>query len=234
MAEYFLAPVLVKFRSSINAQFPKRDKTSDGWIGDASHAARKSEHNPCWACVGYLRGIVRAIDVDIDDNDAGRDLRKEIIAAAVGHRAIWYVISNGIIWSRTYNWKPRVYTGPNKHFKHVHISCWTSESAAKDQSLVLRAPAKPPAKPPANTGDDMPLNDADKNFITAAAEKAAHRWALWTQLYGIETADDVAAAQAEFEKAIDAGKTPEEAQNAVAAKLSTLRAALKKSQGELG
>lgn len=81
--------------------------------------------------------------------------------------------------------------------------------------------------------DDMPLNDADKKFINDAADKAAHRWALWGRLYEIETADEVAEAQAEYEKAIDAGATPEQARLKVAAKLSAIRAGLKTDQAKL-
>lgn len=142
---YFLAPSLVGFRNSINNAFPKRDKSSDGWIGNAAHQAEQSEHNPCWTCTGFQHGIVRATDTDIDDNDAGRDLRKEILNAAIGHPAVWYVISNGIIYSRTYNWAARKYTGASGHFGHVHISINKNEASARNTSLILRslAPTMP-------------------------------------------------------------------------------------------
>lgn len=142
MAEYFLAPSLVRFRESVNKAYPKRDKSSDGWIGDASHAARASEHNPCWTCSGYQYGIVRAIDVDIDDNTV-HDLRKEILNSTIGHRAVWYVISNGVIYSRTYDWAARRYTGTNQHLKHVHISIQRTEAAARDTTLLLRTATAP-------------------------------------------------------------------------------------------
>jgi hypothetical protein len=146
MAEYWLAPSLVALRNSINREFPNRDKSSDGWIGDASHSARKSEHNPCWTCTGKLYGVVRATDTDIDDNDAGRDLRRELLAATIGHPAVWYVISNGVIYSRTYGWRARTYTGPNAHTKHVHVSIRGTEAAVFDLSLKLKAlVAKPPS-----------------------------------------------------------------------------------------
>ena len=35
---YFLAPSLVALRNGVNAKFPKRDKKSDGWIGDPTHS----------------------------------------------------------------------------------------------------------------------------------------------------------------------------------------------------
>src|SRR5690606_29069239 len=57
---YYLAPSLVKLRDLINQNWPNRDKSSDGWIGDPSHQARKSDHNPDYSA----GGVVRAIDVD--------------------------------------------------------------------------------------------------------------------------------------------------------------------------
>jgi hypothetical protein len=158
MPEYFLAPSLVTFRNSINKEFPDRDKRSDGWIGDASHSARESEHNPCWECTGYQNGIVRATDTDIDDNDAGRDLRREILNAAVGHPAVWYVISNGIIYSRTYDFRARKYEGSNGHFAHVHISINKNERSAKDLTLILKTLA--PIAVPDVTIDARALNYA--------------------------------------------------------------------------
>lgn len=154
---YFLAQSLVGFRASINAAFPKRDKSSDGWIGDASHAARVSDHNPCWTCTGRQHGIVRAIDVDVDDNDAGHDLRTEVLKAAIGHRAVWYVISNGIIYSRTYGWKARAYTGENGHFHHVHTSLQHTEAAAFDTTLVLRQISVPGGSSPSKPATDVTI-----------------------------------------------------------------------------
>lgn len=123
MADYFLAPSLVRLRDEVDARYPKRDKASDGWIGDPSHAARVSDHNPCWTCSGRSRGIVRAIDIDISpDGRADADLRTEVLRAAIGDPRVWYVISNGIIYSRTYGFAPRTYTGSNPHTQHVHIS----------------------------------------------------------------------------------------------------------------
>ena len=122
MSSYFLAPALVVLRDQINRDYPKRDKSSDGWIGDTSHAARPSDHNPDWKASGKYRGIVRALDIDVDGNRPGVDLRREILNMTIGDPRVWYVISNGIIYSRTYGWKALKYTGPNGHFKHVHVS----------------------------------------------------------------------------------------------------------------
>jgi hypothetical protein len=123
MTEFFLAPALVKLRDEVNVRFPNRDKASDGWIGDPSHAARKSDHNPCWDCSGRYEGIVRALDIDISpDGRPNVDLRRRLLKNTVGDHRVWYVISNGIIYSRTHGWTPLRYTGENGHFQHVHIS----------------------------------------------------------------------------------------------------------------
>lgn len=138
----YLAPSLVTFRASINSAYPKRDKASDGWIGDAAHRARKSEHNP------DAKGCVHAIDVDIDDGDPGRDLVRDILKTCIGHKDVWYVIYNGIIYSRTHDWKALRYTGDNPHKTHVHISIQLTAAAEKDQTLKLvtgTAPTKPSA-----------------------------------------------------------------------------------------
>jgi hypothetical protein len=119
---YFLAPALVTLRDEVNRQFPNRSKRSDGWIGDASHQARRSDHNPCWYCTGRMYGIVRALDIDVNDGNPTRNLRVELIKALVGDSRVWYVISNGVIYSRTHNFQPRKYTGSNPHFTHVHVS----------------------------------------------------------------------------------------------------------------
>lgn len=145
---YFLAPALGDdgLRGEINAAFPHRDKTSDGWIGDASHAARPSDHNPCWSCTGREHGIVRATDTDIDDGDPGRDLRVQLLNATIGDPRVWYVISNGIIYSRTYGWAARKYTGTNGHFHHVHVSLLPG-AGCFDTGPWFEAPFKVVAKP---------------------------------------------------------------------------------------
>lgn len=122
-SKYFLAPSLVEFRDEINERYPHRDKASDGWIGDASHAARTSSHNPLWSAPGKWSGVVRAIDVD--NNGAPGEMTplvNDVMKAAIGDSRVWYVIYNRKIYSRTYGWKPRAYTGSNSHDHHVHIS----------------------------------------------------------------------------------------------------------------
>lgn len=55
-----LANSLTRLRDQVNAAFPNRNKASDGWIGDASHAASASDHNP------NSQGVVSALDLTND------------------------------------------------------------------------------------------------------------------------------------------------------------------------
>lgn len=112
-----VARSLETLRSQINAIAPNRDKTSDGTIGDAAHAARASDHNP------NSQGVVTAYDID-HDPVGGMDTYKlaEILRQNKDPR-LEYVISNGRIFnSRVAPWQWREYTGSNKHDKHMHVS----------------------------------------------------------------------------------------------------------------
>jgi len=122
-----MKPQLSKAASQLREQcddsFPDRERTSDGWIGDTRHAARKSDHNP------DAQGSVRAIDVDRDLNGKGRkpdvmpDLVDQIrLAAKSGNKRISYIIFDGKIASSKKAWAWRPYDGINKHNHHAHIS----------------------------------------------------------------------------------------------------------------
>lgn len=111
MAGWYLAASLVKLRQEINAKFPHRDKSSDGSVGDTSHAARRSDHNP------DNRGCVHAIDIDKDGINVPALLRE-----VIGDPRVSYVIWSRRIWDRAYGWRAQRYTGINPHTHHVHVS----------------------------------------------------------------------------------------------------------------
>lgn len=119
----------VKLRDQVNKRFPSRDKTSDGWIGDRAHQARKSDHN------ADARGWVHAIDIDADlvpwnarlSRRAARALADQLIeygrSGLPGADRIKYVVFDGQIASGTYpttfwTWRGTGYG----HHHHIHVS----------------------------------------------------------------------------------------------------------------
>lgn len=105
-------------------RWPKRKRASDGTIGDASHAARKSDHNPQPGPDGK-RGTsddVPVMGVDITHDPASGADGAVIAAAACDDPRVAYVIWNGGIYNRAIADKWRPYNGANPHTHHVHIS----------------------------------------------------------------------------------------------------------------
>ena len=113
MASWRLNPALTRFRSEVDARYPKRDKKSDGTIGDAAHQATNSDHNPD-----------KDGSVDAWDMDSGPNVDVQAcINAALKHESIQYIIYNRRITSRTWGlgtWRP--YTGASPHTEHVHFN----------------------------------------------------------------------------------------------------------------
>ena len=137
----------VTLRNQINKRWPKRDKRSDGWIGDKAHVSRESDHNP------DARGLVHALDIDKDldpkDPDAAQRLANQIVAYAAsgipGANRIKYVVFNDQIASGTYptsmwKWRGSGYG----HMHHIHVSFSTKgENNAQTYPLpILNTPKK--------------------------------------------------------------------------------------------
>jgi hypothetical protein len=145
---------LMKLRREVDAMWPNRDKSSDGTIGDAAHSKSKSEHNPVGHPYGPeygTKGAVHAIDITAKDIDA--DL---VVSQLIGDRRAWYVIYNGKIYSKTYGWVERDYTGSNPHSTHLHLSLAADDQNSAvfnelDESAwgVLSVPPDPEPEPPA-------------------------------------------------------------------------------------
>jgi hypothetical protein len=117
----WLSKSAVQFREQVDDSFPERLRKSDGWIGDARHSARTSDHNPDWAA----NGCVRAIDIDArlsDDKGLSAYLADQIRQYGKTNGRISYVIHHGKIASSILGWRWRKYKGINQHNHHIHIS----------------------------------------------------------------------------------------------------------------
>ena len=124
MAAWRLARALIRLRNEMNTEYPGRDRASDGSIGDAAHAGRKSDHNPNAA------GVVRAHDFDDDiiatDDTVPFELAEHLRQLGLsGFRPL----QNGglIIYFARYcsantGWAWRPYDGINAHKSHLHVS----------------------------------------------------------------------------------------------------------------
>lgn len=117
-----------QLRLQVDDSYPDRDRTSDGWIGDARHSARPSDHNPDWKNAVEGIAYVRAIDIDRDlSGKAKPDLMPDLadqlrLAAKRGEKRIQYIIFSGKITSAKSLWRWVAYRGINPHVKHCHVS----------------------------------------------------------------------------------------------------------------
>lgn len=113
----FKALSLRRQTEALNARWPGRDKTSDGWIGDRFHIT--GDHVP------NADGLVRATDTDKD----GLHI-PTVLASFILHPSTAYVIHNRRIWSHVREFVPLTYTGSSPHTGHVHHSILHTAAAA--------------------------------------------------------------------------------------------------------
>lgn len=116
----------VTLRDQIDRRWPKRDKRSDGWIGDQAHSARASDHNPNKA------GIVHAIDIDenlgtYSNGGTARLLANQLADYAAsglpGSNRVKNIVYENRVASGTYKrtfWTWR--HGNYGHEAHIHVS----------------------------------------------------------------------------------------------------------------
>ena len=136
----------VKLRKQVDRRWPKRDRRSDGWIGDRAHQARKSDHNP------DSKGFVHALDIDADldkdDPKAAQRLANQLVAYAKsgkpGADRIKYVVFNDRIASGTYKntyweWRGSGYG----HMHHIHVSLTNKAPVTGRRSFPLPILRKP-------------------------------------------------------------------------------------------
>lgn len=117
-----LANSISTLRDQINAQYPGRNKASDGTIGDAAHQRQgaASDHNP-WV-QRYGMGVVTAIDIT---HDPGHGLDIQALGDTLflnRDSRIKYIIRNRQICVQAAGWRWMPYNGADPHTNHIHIS----------------------------------------------------------------------------------------------------------------
>lgn len=187
MAGWRPIPALTSLRQEIDREWPKRDRTSDGIIGDAAHSARVSDHNP------DENGDVHAIDIDKDGINVSKVLKR-----VIGDKRVWYVIHNRTIWSRTHGWQARRYNGSNPHLSHIHVSFRYDNALERDTGswgiYVKATPSKPTPKPtPATPGTTYTVKAGDT--LSAIAAKFDTNVPALVKLNKIEDPDVVQVGQ---------------------------------------
>ncbi len=138
----FLVPPGVNLRDEFNKINPKRDRSSDGWIGDNHHKLSISDHNP------RDDGAVLALDVDVDGVPMGRIVAYLVGECRAGRETrLQYIIYRRVIWSRSWGWKARAYHGLNPHTRHAHFSSRPGAAGGSwGVAMHFATPARPPVK----------------------------------------------------------------------------------------
>lgn len=142
VASWTLVPCLVTLRGEFNALAPGRDRASDGSIGDQAHAQSSSDHNPDETGATPYEDAdstneVHAIDVDKDLRKTGWTMARAVGIIVLRHRngqddRLQNVIYNRVIYSRSWGWTARTYTGSNAHTEHAHFSARYTTAEERD------------------------------------------------------------------------------------------------------
>lgn len=167
-----LVPAAITLREQINRRFPKRDKASDGWIGDAKHAQRASDHNP------DAHGWVHALDIDDDfgaPGDAQRladQLLEYARSGKPGSERIKYLVyadklASGTHRTTWWKWRP---SNEQNHRNHIHISF---TAAAEDDGSPFPLPMLhvPDKANPATPAKKAPAKKAPTKKAAKAVSK---------------------------------------------------------------
>lgn len=189
----YLAPSLATLRAEINAANPKRDKTSDGWIGDPSHQARKSDHNPD----PVVTGVVRAFDCDVDGMD-----KHEFRRCVIADKRTNYFIQDGQIYSRSNGFRAQKYEGSNKHTSHGHVSIRHGKTYENDTS-PWGYKSGTTAVPPPPAGGSLPLDQIARQVIAGSWGSGDDRKRRLSN-----AGYNAAAVQAEVNRQLGSGSAP--------------------------
>ena len=154
-----LVPCLVQLRTELNELNPGRDRSSDGWIGDAAHRARSSDHNPDETGAVPIHDADKADEVHALDVDPDGLPMDQIVAGIVARcragreNRLRYIIWDRQIWEASNEWRARAYNLDDPHTGHAHFSASYDSTREADTRPWLK--------------EIELLTDADKTWIKA-------------------------------------------------------------------
>lgn len=155
----------------LNAKFPRRNKASDGGVGDAAHASRTSDHN------ADRNGVYHARDYTHDPANGVDIGRFSDELAASRDRRIKYIIANKLFWEPS---NPRwvAYTGSNPHTHHLHLSVWpgSGDDGAPWNLPMLGGAATAPTAPPAKPTTNATLQKGSTGDAVKTLQKVLAKW----------------------------------------------------------
>lgn len=173
-----IAKALEQLRNQVNAAYPNRSKASDGWIGDAAHAASASDHNP------NRNDVVVALDLT---NDPANGFDAHALAEHLRthrHPNLRYIISNARIagWWNGWTWEPS-----SGHTKHIHVSVGTlgvgdgqTYDRYDDTTLWdINAGSKMPAPAPVGADQLLEVGSTVEFRMTHRVDAIAFVHGLW-------------------------------------------------------
>ena len=108
----YLVPSLKAMFAELDAVWPRRDRETDGWIGDAKHCPGSSDH-----CAD-AQGRVHAIDIDKDGIDPDHVVRR--ISNIEG--VVRYINWNHYQYHVRDDFAPKPLGGDDPHTDHIHVS----------------------------------------------------------------------------------------------------------------
>lgn len=153
-------------------KWPQRNRASDGIMGDAAHQKRRSDHNDGNA-FDLTHDEAHGVDCSVLSRQVIKDSR------------VTYVIFAGEIYRR---YKPQLgwvnYTGPNKHFHHMHVSIrpesrddvspwpWSPKNPTEDEVETLYSMPVLRLRSPMDRGESVKTLQRRLNaVVTSAPEK---------------------------------------------------------------
>jgi murein L,D-transpeptidase YcbB/YkuD len=185
-ASWILIPCLVTLRKEFDKIAPGRDHASDGSIGNLAHQQESSDHNPDetgrtpYSDTDKLNEV-HAIDVDDDLRKTGWTMDRAVQIIVTRHRAglddrLQNVIYNRRIWSRSWGWAARAYTGASTHTEHAHFSARYTTAQESDTRAWGLLAADTPTPKPGGKSDPKPGSRTLKKGMSGADVAFLKRW----------------------------------------------------------